>query len=73
MGFRDLYSFNLAMLAQQGSRLLQAPESLCAHVMRASGDLDVGRCPVVRAAVDGDGRLAALVNRRVAALNGCEF
>jgi hypothetical protein len=35
LGFRDLYSFNLAMLARQSWRLLQAPESLCAQVLRA--------------------------------------
>jgi hypothetical protein len=35
LGFRDLYSFNLAMLARQSWRLLQAPDSLCAQVLRA--------------------------------------
>jgi hypothetical protein len=43
LGFRDLYSFNLAMLARQSWRLIQAPESLCAQVLRAKyfpdGDL----------------------------------
>jgi hypothetical protein len=43
MGFRDLYCFNLAMLATQIWRLLEAPESLCAQILRAkyypSGDL----------------------------------
>jgi hypothetical protein len=43
LGFRDLYSFNLAMLARQGWRLLQSPDSLCARVLHAKyypdGDL----------------------------------
>ena len=43
MGFRDLQSFNLAMLAKQVKRLLINPDSLCARVLRAgyypNGDL----------------------------------
>lgn len=43
MGFRDLHCFNLAMLARQCWRLLQAPNSLRVSVLRAkyypSGDL----------------------------------
>uniref|UniRef100_A0A8R7TWE4 Reverse transcriptase zinc-binding domain-containing protein n=1 Tax=Triticum urartu TaxID=4572 RepID=A0A8R7TWE4_TRIUA len=35
LGFRDLYSFNLAMLARQAWRMLQNPCSLCAQVMAA--------------------------------------
>ncbi|GJN35059.1 hypothetical protein PR202_gb23789 [Eleusine coracana subsp. coracana] len=35
MGFRDLHSFNLAMLAKQVWRLLCEPDSLCASVLRA--------------------------------------
>jgi hypothetical protein len=43
MGFRDFHSFNLAMLAKQGWRLMNEPDSLCARVLRAKyypdGDL----------------------------------
>lgn len=43
LGFRDLHLFNLAMLVRQGWRLILAPESLCAQVLRAKyypdGDL----------------------------------
>jgi hypothetical protein len=33
MGFRDFHSFNLAMLAKQGWRLITNPNSLCAQVL----------------------------------------
>jgi hypothetical protein len=33
LGFRDLYSINLAMLAPQSWRLIQAPDSLCSQVL----------------------------------------
>ena len=43
MGFRDLESFNLAMLSKQCWRPLSEPDSMCAQVLRAkyypSGDL----------------------------------
>ena len=35
MGFRDIQSFNLAMLAKQVWKLLREPDSLCAKVLRA--------------------------------------
>src|SRR3989337_2866167 len=35
MGFRDLHSYNLAMLAKQCWRLIQNPDSLCARVLSA--------------------------------------
>jgi hypothetical protein len=35
LGFKDLYTFNLAMLARQGWRLVQAPDSLCSKVLVA--------------------------------------
>jgi hypothetical protein len=35
LDFRDIHIFNLAMLAKQGWRLIQSPDSLCARVLRA--------------------------------------
>ena len=35
MGFRDLHSFNLAMLAKQIWRLVTNPDSLCAQILKA--------------------------------------
>jgi hypothetical protein len=35
LGLRDLYAFNIVMLAKQGWRLLHNPDSLCCQVLRA--------------------------------------
>lgn len=35
LGYKDLHLFNLAMLARQGWRLVQNPDSLCAQILRA--------------------------------------
>ena len=35
LGYRDLHLFKLAMLARQGRRMLQNPDSLCAQLLRA--------------------------------------
>ena len=35
LGFKDLHSFNLALLAKQCWRLIQNPDSLCAQVLKA--------------------------------------
>ena len=40
LGFRDLHSFNLALLAKQVWRLLENPDSLCSQVLRAKYYLD---------------------------------
>ena len=35
LGFKDLYIFNLAMLSWQGWRLIEAPNTFCAQVLKA--------------------------------------
>lgn len=35
LGFKDLYMFNLALLAKQGWRLIQKPDSLVAQLFKA--------------------------------------
>jgi hypothetical protein len=35
LGYKDLHSFNLVMLAKQAWRLLSDPSSLCARVLKA--------------------------------------
>lgn len=35
LGFRDIHTFNLAMLSKQGWRLIDSPDSLCSRVLRA--------------------------------------
>ena len=35
LGFRDMHSFNIAMLSRQIWRLIQNPESLCAQILKA--------------------------------------
>lgn len=40
LGYRDLHLFNLAMLARQGWRILQNPDSLCARLLVAKYGVD---------------------------------
>ena len=35
LGFRDIYAFNLEMLAKQSWRLIQDPDSLCSRILKA--------------------------------------
>ena len=41
LGFRDLYGFNLSMLARQAWRMLINPDSLCARVLKAKYFLNI--------------------------------
>jgi hypothetical protein len=34
LGFSDIHTFNMAMLAKQGLRLIHHPNSLCAQALR---------------------------------------
>ncbi|KAM1352513.1 hypothetical protein ACFX15_031597 [Malus domestica] len=42
MGFRNLYAFNLAVLAKHGWRIVQHPESLMASILKARVVLEKG-------------------------------
>jgi hypothetical protein len=35
LGFRDIYAFNLEMLAKQSWSLIQDPDSLCSRILKA--------------------------------------
>ena len=35
LGFRDMHSFNMAMLSRLAWRLIQNPDSLCARVLKS--------------------------------------
>lgn len=35
LGFRDMHTFNLAMLSRQGWRIIQQPDNLCARILKA--------------------------------------
>lgn len=38
LGYRDLHQFNLALVAKQGWRILQQPDTLASKVLKASHD-----------------------------------
>jgi hypothetical protein len=74
LGFRDIELFNLALLARQGWRILQVPESLSARVLKAvyfpSGDFlsaELGSHPsqIWRSILEGRQALAVGLIRRI--------
>lgn len=48
MGFRDLHTFNKAMLGKQGWRLTTRPDSLCARVLKGRYFLDTDFMQITR-------------------------
>jgi hypothetical protein len=74
MGFRDLESFNLALLGKHGWRLLTSPDSLCCRVLKGryfpNSDFMLAQAPrgssaVWRAIIVGRGALEKGMVKRV--------